>query len=99
MGGMERDQISDIRPPRNQISDIRPQKNHISDITPPKNLKNIRYPGTPVPLYIYILLPQLLLLPQCHTIIPALPLYIYILLPQCHTIIPALPLYMYILLP
>ena len=33
VGGMERDQISDIRPPKNQISDIRPKKNQISDIT------------------------------------------------------------------
>ena len=45
---MERDQISDIRPPKNsnisyqtplknQISDITPRKNQISDITPRKN--------------------------------------------------------------
>ena len=30
---MERDLISDIRPPKKQISDIRPRKNQISDIT------------------------------------------------------------------
>ena len=61
---MERDQISDIRPPKkikyqilrvrkNQISglkksDIRPKKNQLSDIRPPKK-SNIRYQGTPVP--------------------------------------------------
>ena len=44
-GGVERDQISDIKPSKNQISDIRPtKKSNIRYLASPLYIFRVKYP-------------------------------------------------------